>query len=502
MQDSTQMPTSATLPHAPPLVLTPADQAVLLPRYEILEEVGRGGMGVVYRARHRLLNRLVAIKVCMPDARLDRFTREAQLLASIQSPHIVPVHDFELRPDGRALLVMEWIDGTDIAKVMQTAGGPLSEATALPWMADVCGGMQAAADQGIVHRDLKPSNILVRQPTGRALVADFGLARSTHVEQLSLSGALMGTPHYMAPEQAEDPRGVDTRADIYSFGATFYHVLTGRPPFQGDTYFTILFKHKTEPVISPRACNPDLSGRVTECVERCLAKSPAERFGSFRAVAESLQRQGQAPSPWDLSDDPELESYQQQYRARRGLYLNGKPEELKQPDSYPFAQRRLLTIGFGDLVDQEVDALVSSDSEMLSMGGGVSAALHRAAGATLAHEAHRYVPVRAGRAVVTSAGALRARFVFHAVTIGSKDGQYVLPSRDLISEILESCFYHADTLNVKSIAFPLLGTGVAGLSPDVCLDTMFRFLSRKLLHGLTTVRLVRIILFHRRPAWR
>jgi hypothetical protein len=127
-------------------------------------------------------------------------------------------------------------------------------------------------------------------------------------------------------------------------------------------------------------------------------------------------------SPWELSDDTELDRFLQQYRGRRGLYLNGKPEDLPEPDSYPFPQRRLLTIGFGDLVDQEAGALVSSDSKMQSIGGGVSFALHRASGATLGQESLRYVPVRAGRAVVTTAGGLRALFVFHAVTIGSTDG--------------------------------------------------------------------------------
>src|SRR5262249_23985215 len=151
---------------------------------------------------------------------------------------------------------------------------------AVPWMLQVCEGMQAAADQGVVHRDLKPSNMLVDHQD-QVHVADFGLARSAQVEQLTLLGGPMGTPHYMAPEQAEDPHGVDARADIYSFGATFYHVLTGQPPFQGETSFAILFKHKMEPLVSPQARNPLLSTRVSECLERCLAKSPNQRFTNF-----------------------------------------------------------------------------------------------------------------------------------------------------------------------------------------------------------------------------
>jgi O-acetyl-ADP-ribose deacetylase (regulator of RNase III)/predicted Ser/Thr protein kinase len=474
----------------------PSDEVPILSRYEILEEIGRGGMGVVYRGRHRLLDHQVAIKFCIPGQEIERFQREAKLLASIRSPHTVPVHDFDLLPDGRAMLVMGWVAGRDLKKLLHDNHGPFPESRVVPWMLQVCEGMRAAADQGIVHRDLKPSNILVDQQD-QAHVADFGLARSARVEQLTLTGGIMGTPHYMAPEQAEDPHGVDTRADIYSFGATFYHVLIGRPPFQGDTAFTILFKHKTEPLISPRALNPLLSKRVSECLERCLAKAPHQRFNTFKEVLTSLRMPAPSSSPWDISDDPEVAQYLGKYQLRRGVYLEGRSEDLPEPDVFVFPQHRLLTVGFGNLVEQEAEALVSSDDEMLSMGGGVSAALREAAGPTLAEEAARFVPVRAGRAVITSAGFLPARFIFHAVTTGAQNQEWVVPSRDVIFEAMESCFYHADTLGVKSIAFPLLGTGAGEFASDVCLDAMFQFLTRKFLHGLTTVRLARIVLFPR-----
>jgi O-acetyl-ADP-ribose deacetylase (regulator of RNase III) len=361
-------------------------------------------------------------------------------------------------------------------------------------MVQVCEGMRAAADQGIVHRDLKPSNILVDQQD-QAHVADFGLARSEHVAQLTFDGGIMGTPHYMAPEQAEDPHGVDSRADIYSFGATFYHVLMGQPPFQGNAAFAILFKHKTEPLIAPRSLNPLLSKRVSECLERCLAKNPHQRFTTFREILTSLRLPTPSSSPWDVSDDAEMKQYLERYHSRRRFYLQGKMDDFPEPDVYVFPDRRLVTIGFGNLVGQEVDALVSSDDEMLSMGGGVAAALLEAAGPTLAEEAHRYVPVRAGRAVITSAGAMPARFVFHTVTMGAQNQEWVLPSRDVIFEAMESCFYHADTLGLESIAFPLLGTGAGEFASDVCLDTMFQFLIRKFIRGLTTVRLARIVVF-------
>jgi eukaryotic-like serine/threonine-protein kinase len=476
----------------------PSPQALsaLALRYDLLEEIGRGAMGVVFRARHKNLDRPVAIKVTLPGAPTDRFLREARLLAQISSPHVVAVHDCDVLADGHPVLVMEWIEGSNLLDVMDRKGGPLAEAEALPWMRDTAQGMLTAAEQGIIHRDLKPSNILIDRQ-GRARVADFGLARGPErAGELMLTfGRIMGTPYYMAPEQAEDPRGVDTRADVYSFGATFYHALTGEVPFDGETAFSILFKHKTEPLIPPKARNPKLSQRMNEIVERCLAKAPGDRFQSFGEIARQLEPG--PSSPWDVSEDRELERYLAWYQTRRDVYLHRRGE-LTEPDSYEFPRGRTLRILRGDIVTQQVDAVVSSDDEDLMMGAGVSQAIKNAAGHGYAEEAKRFVPVRLGRALVTSAGALPARFVFHGITLGFSRHARVCPSRDLISEIMASCFYQADSLHVQTIAFPLLGTGVGGFSEAVCLDMMFRFLARMLLHGLTSVHEARIVLFQPR----
>src|SRR5262249_42166077 len=149
--------TASNLSPPTPSDLTSLAQAPILSRYEVLEEIGRGGMGVVYRCRHRLLDHKVAIKFCMPGKEIERFQREAKLLASIRSRHVVPVHDFDLLPDGRAMLVMDWVPGRDLRTLINENSGPFPESRAVPWMLQVCEGMQAAADQGIVHRDLKPS---------------------------------------------------------------------------------------------------------------------------------------------------------------------------------------------------------------------------------------------------------------------------------------------------------------------------------------------------------
>jgi O-acetyl-ADP-ribose deacetylase (regulator of RNase III) len=304
----------------------------------------------------------------------------------------------------------------------------------------------------------------------------------------------MGTPYYMAPEQAEDPRGIDTRADVYSFGATFYHALTGQPPFDGPTDFAVLYKHKTEPLISPIARNPDISERTSELLERCLAKSPTGRFPSFADLLKQLEPTVGVLLPWNEPDDSALAEYLARYHGRRDAYLFGD-DERGVLDTYQFPNARALVVVWGNIVEEAVDVLVSSDIEYLPMDYGVALAIRDAGGPPIKEEARHYAKVRPGRAVVTSAGSLPARFVFHAVTMGRLGEKFVLPSRDLISEVMASCFYNADSLGITSIAFPLLGAGAGGFSREVCLDTMFRFLATMLLRGLTCVREARLVLF-------
>lgn len=464
-------------------------------RYELLAEVGRGGMGVVYKARHRALHKDVAIKVLLPGMSAERFRREARLLAQLSSPFVVVAHDFDVLASESPILVMEWVEGRDLGQLLQERGGRLDEGDALPLMSQVAQGLRAASEQGIVHRDLKPSNILIDR-IGRARVADFGLARGPEAHgALSFSHMAMGTPFYMAPEQAEEPKSVDTRADIYSYGATFYHVLTGAPPFVGETPFATLLKAKTEPLVSPRSKVEALSERTAELIERCLAKSPSARFGSFDEVLRHLSPTETTTSPWNDPESAQIAALLARFRKRRVIYLNRR-DLLGQPDIYETVIGRRLIVDRGSIIRQPVEAVVSSDDELLSMGGGVSESLMYAAGPAMVAEARKYVPVRAGRAVVTSAGKMAARFIFHGVSLDFSKGPYLYPSRDLIQEIMSSCFYHADTLNVRSIAFPLLGTGAGGFPIDVCLDTMFHYLARVLTRGVTCIEEARIVLFY------
>ncbi len=214
---------------------SPAEMQKHFPGMEVLELLGQGGMGIVYKARQKNLDRFVALKVLLPEiAReagfAERFTREARTLARLQHPRIVGVHDFG-ESDGLWFLVMEYVDGTNLRQVMRSGGLGPKEALAI--VPQVCDALQYAHDQGIVHRDIKPENILVDR-SGGVKIADFGLAKLLQRAPVELNitrtGQVMGTLHYMAPEQYRAPEGVDHRADIYSLGVVFYEMLTGDLP--------------------------------------------------------------------------------------------------------------------------------------------------------------------------------------------------------------------------------------------------------------------------------
>lgn len=214
----------------------PMELAEQFPQLEIVELLGQGGMGAVYKARQKQLNRLVALKILPPQigqdpAFAERFNREARSLALLNHPNIVIVYDFGHTTQGLYYFIMEFVEGTDLRQVI--AAKQLTPAKALAVVPQICEALQFAHDEGIVHRDIKPENILLDKK-GRVKIADFGLARlmdqADPVFTLTHTDQRMGTPHYMAPEQVEQPHAVDHRADIYSLGVVFYEMLTGELP--------------------------------------------------------------------------------------------------------------------------------------------------------------------------------------------------------------------------------------------------------------------------------
>jgi hypothetical protein len=260
--------------------------------YELLEEVARGGMGVVYKARQYSLDRLIALKMILagPQASgtaLERFTLEARAAAALDHPHIVPVYECGWH-EGHPFFTMALIDGASLQQQVQADGLPDPRA-AVRLLQAVVDAVAHAHAQGIVHRDLKPHNILIDRQ-GRPRVTDFGLARRFEEGGgLTAPGQVLGTPSYMAPEQAlGDSQAMGPAVDIYALGGILYFLLTGKPPFHGATTLSILRRVVDEPPAPPRQANPLAPEGLQAICLKCLAKDPADRYPSAAALAEAL----------------------------------------------------------------------------------------------------------------------------------------------------------------------------------------------------------------------
>jgi serine/threonine-protein kinase len=260
--------------------------------YELREELGRGGMGVVYRAQQLSLNREVAVKMILrgqlaSKADRDRFEAEAQAAAKLDHPGIVPVYEVG-EMEGRPYFSMKNVRGTTLAQVL--AEGPLAPREAARMLARVARAIHFAHMRGVLHRDLKPSNILLDEQ-GEPHVTDFGLAKQiTDAASMTKTGAVLGTPAYMAPEQAAGQRGqVGPRSDVYSLGVILYNMLTGRPPFQAASPVdTVLMVLEQDPV-PPRMLNPKADRDLEMICLRCLQKPPDLRYASAAALADDLE---------------------------------------------------------------------------------------------------------------------------------------------------------------------------------------------------------------------
>ena len=274
-----------TPPFTPPTI---PDLAKLFPQLEILELIGKGGMGAVYKARQPALDRFVALKILAPRSGGDldfaeRFTREARALARLSHPNIVAVYDFG-QTGGLSYFIMEHVDGPNLRQVEQA--GRLSPREALEIIPQICGALQFAHDEGIVHRDIKPENVLLDKK-GRVKIADFGLAKILGQEpkDFRLTGVrdVVGTPHYMAPEQIEKPSEVDHRADIYSLGVVFYEMLTGELPLG-----------KFQP---PSSCarGMQIDVRLDEVVLHALEKEPARRYQHVSEIKTQVETIASSP---------------------------------------------------------------------------------------------------------------------------------------------------------------------------------------------------------------
>lgn len=257
--------------------------------YQVVQQLGQGGMATVYKAYHANLDRYVALKVLHPALKqtegfLARFQREAQLVAKLEHPNIVAIYDFD-EYQGNPYLVMRYIEGTTLKIKMQEGALDMKEVVRI---VDAVGsGLAYAHSMGILHRDIKPSNIMLTSDEG-VFITDFGLARMAQVGDSTLSRDMMiGTPQYISPEQAKGDR-VDSGTDIYSFGVVIYELLVGQVPFSADTPYAIVHDHIFTPLPMPREVNPDIPEGVERFLLRALAKERSERFGTAAQMAEAF----------------------------------------------------------------------------------------------------------------------------------------------------------------------------------------------------------------------
>jgi serine/threonine-protein kinase len=267
--------------------------AIMEPRrlatYTLLEQIGYGGMAVVYRARQETLDRTVAVKILSENMAaspefMERFRREARTAANLRHPNVITVHDFGEDERGVPYLVMEYIEGPTLADLMDAG---LDDERIPDLLDQIAAGLDYAHARGVIHRDIKPGNVLMTEE-GRAVLADFGLAWLLEGAQLTLTGGVIGTPEYMSPEQAAG-HPFDHRADVYALGIVLYEMLVGERPFISETPIGMLLQHLQDTAPSVLVARPDLPAAVGDVLDKVLVKDPAERYSSAGELARAFR---------------------------------------------------------------------------------------------------------------------------------------------------------------------------------------------------------------------
>ncbi|MEE9128244.1 MAG: serine/threonine-protein kinase, partial [Planctomycetota bacterium] len=260
--------------------------------YEVLDRIGSGAMGTVFKARHKSLGRVVALKVLRPSlARDERFvnrlSREARIVAAFNHPNIVTGYDLG-QEGGYHFFVMELVDGKSLRELL-SEWGSFPESQVLDTAFKITSALDHAYQKGIIHRDIKPGNILV-DADNKVKLTDMGLAKGPADLTITREGATVGTPQYISPEQARDPQNVDVRSDLYSLGATLFHMCTGRPPFPAETIANVILKVVNDPAPSARDVNPEVGEALSMVIRKLMAKDPDLRYQTPADLLKDLER--------------------------------------------------------------------------------------------------------------------------------------------------------------------------------------------------------------------
>jgi len=326
----------------------PAGPKITVPGIQLLERLGRGSQAIVFRGRQVSVDRIVAVKIMLtktardPHAR-QRFVQEARAAAKLSHNNIVQAIDAGETPEGYPYFVQEFVDGTTVYDLLKERGGSLPEERALEIVIHMAEALAHAHSRGFIHRDVKPKNIMLTKE-GVAKLADMGLARQVADVDVGELGKAFGTPYYIAPEQVVGSAKIDFRADIYSLGATFYEMLTGRPPFTAPTPQQVMQRHVTAPLIPPDHVNARLSAGVSEVVEVMMSKRPADRYKSTEDLLMDLRAVAGGQPPRIARERVDREDKWMENLAEGKGVQEEEEEAPPPPPPSPFAVNQLTII--------------------------------------------------------------------------------------------------------------------------------------------------------------
>ncbi len=276
-------------------------------RYQVMKELGRGGMGIVFQAHDKQLNEPVAIKILSPllsndREAIERLRREVSAARRITHQNVIRIHDIA-EAKGVQYVSMEYFDGRSLKEFIRGKGG-LSQVEACQIAFQICEGLEAAHKQGVIHRDLKSQNVLINS-LNQVKIIDFGLAHTSYLQGMTATGLIMGTPEYMAPEQVSG-RKVDERADIYSLGIILYEIFSGQVPFSGDSAISVGFRQMKEEPRPPRQINAQIPQAVENVILKALRKEPSQRYASVAELRADLEQALTQPVPTGVQRTPPL----------------------------------------------------------------------------------------------------------------------------------------------------------------------------------------------------
>jgi serine/threonine protein kinase len=318
---------------------------VIKGRYKLIDEIGRGSFATVYIVRDTKTNRVFAMKAMLYEPADDgellaRFQREAHILLTLHDPHIVRIFEYGDESDLHYIL-MDYIDGQNL-KYHTLTSGPMEPALALDYARQIAEGLDTAYKNGVVHRDIKPQNIVINSQ-GVVKITDFGLARSHETVTLTQSNVFMGTAYYIPPEQAESGRSADIRSDLYSVAAVLFEMLSGHPPYEGDTAVEIVVKHMNDKVPSICTIRPELPRELDQFMRKAMAKLPADRYSTPREFINALEKlQELIPAiPIDRQDTAERPPL---------IELNGEGKDAREQQAAALKQARLLVMSSNQVI--------------------------------------------------------------------------------------------------------------------------------------------------------